>query len=123
MSLNPKDVVKVLESKTTENHSEDPSEDGSKPLIKMTPSIICADLDAPKLKYTDIETGEVKAGQVVLQAYIEPYSYQMMRRPGLTDEIDPYFKMDTIYWVTRQVSSILPFALLVKTMDATYLKL
>ncbi|PFX30331.1 N-chimaerin [Stylophora pistillata] len=123
MSLNPKEVVKVLESKTTENHSEDPSEDGSKPLIKMTPSIICADLDAPKLKYTDIETGEVKAGQVVLQAYIEPYSYQMMRRPGLTDEIDPYFKMDTIYWVTRQVSSILPFALLVKTMDATYLKL
>lgn len=124
LSLNPKDVIKIIESKTTENHSEDQlSEDGSKPLIKMTPSIICADLDSPKLKYTDIETGEIKAGQVVLQAYIEPYSYQMMRRPGLTDEIDPYFKMDTIYWVTRQASSILPFALLVKTMDATYLKL
>lgn len=123
MSLNPKEVVKVLESNTTDNHSEDLSEDGSKPLIKMTPSIICADLDAPKLKYNDTETGEVKAGQVVLQAYIEPYSYQMMRRPGMNDEIDPYFKMDTIYWVTRQASSILPFALLVKTMDATYLNL
>lgn len=123
LSLNPKEIMEILESKSTEGNSDDLSQEGSKPLIKMTPSIICADLDSPKLKYTDSETGENKAGQVVLQAYIEPYSYQMMRRPGLTEEIDPYFKMDTIYWVTRQASSIIPFALLVKTMDATYLKL
>lgn len=123
LSLNPEEVTEIIESKFSENQSDDLSQEGSKPLIKMTPSIICADLDSPKLKYTDSDTGESKAGQVVLQAYIEPYSYQMMRRPGSTEEIDPYFKMDTIYWVTRQASSIIPFALLVKTMDATYLKL
>ncbi|XP_068709911.1 uncharacterized protein [Montipora foliosa] len=123
LSLNPEEVSDLLESKFTDSRSDDTSQEGSKPLIKMTPSIICADLDSPKMKYTDIETGNSKAGQVVLQAYIEPYSYQMMRRPGSTDEIDPYFKINTIYWVTRQVSSIIPFALLVKTMDATYLKM
>ena len=123
LSLNPEKVTEMLESKFTENRSNDLNQEGSKPLIKMTPSIICADLDASKLKYTDSESGDSKAGQVVLQAYIEPYSYQMMRRSGSTEEIDPYFKMDTIYWVTRQTSSIIPFALLVKTMDATYLKL
>lgn len=123
LSLNPEEVTQVLESNSSESRSDDSSQEGSKPLIKMTPSIICADLDSAKLKYTDSDTGESKAGQVVLQAYIEPYSYQMMRRPGSTEEIDPYFKMDTIYWVTRQASSIIPFALLVKTMDATYLKL
>ena len=123
LSLNPGEVTEMLESRFSESRSDDSCQEGSKPLIKMTPSIICADLDSPKLKYTDSETGESKAGQVVLQAYIEPYSYQMMRRPGSTEEIDPYFKMDTIYWVTRQASSIIPFALLIKTMDATYLKL
>lgn len=123
LSLKPEEVTSMLESKFAENQSDDMSQEGYKPLIKMTPSIICADLDSPKLKYIDSDNGVSKAGQVVLQAYIEPYSYQMMRRPGSTDEIDPYFKMDTIYWVTRQVTSIIPFALLVKTMDATYLKL
>lgn len=123
LSLSPNDIIETLESKCADNNSDDLSQEGSKPLIKLTPSIICADLDSPKLKYIDSETAESKAGQVVLQAFIEPYSYQMMGRPGLTEEIDPYFRMDTIYWVTRQASSIIPFALLVKTMDATYLKL
>lgn len=123
LSLDPEEVTEILRSKFTENRSNDSSQEGSKPLIKLTPSIICADLDARKLRYADSDSGESKAGQVVLQAYIEPYSYQMMRRPGSTEEIDPYFKMDSIYWVTRQALSIIPFALLVKTMDATYLKL
>ena len=122
LSLNPEEVVQTLNSKFSEDNSDGLTPEGPRPLMKLTPSIICADLDSPKLKYTDSDT-RVKAGQVVLQAYIEPYSYQMMGRPGSTEEIDPYFKKDTIYWVTKQTGSIIPFALLVKTMEATYLQL
>lgn len=112
------DVLETMFGAEMENSDEMP-----KPLTKFTPSIICADLDSPPTKYTDPETDERRAGQVVLQVYIQPYSYRLMGRAGSKEEIDPYFKKETIYWVTNQMSSVVPFALLVKTMDATYLQL
>ena len=122
VSLNPHEVEEVLENWLNMTQSEATAQEGPKPLTKLTPSIVCADLDAERLKYTNPENGDTRAGQVLLQAYIHPFSYRVMGRPGAGEEIDPYFKNDGIYWVTNQASSIVPFALLVKTMDATYLE-
>ena len=121
LSTQPEEINFVLDMKLN------PDDDNQvatvpKPLIKFTPSIICADYDSPRLRYTDLFTRENRAGQVVLQVYIEPFSYKVMGRPGGGDEIDPFFKKDTIYWVTNQLASVVPFAILVKTLDATYLQ-
>lgn len=62
MFLNLKEVVKVFELNIIDNYLEDLSEDGFKLLIKMIFFIICVDLDVLKLKYNDIEIGEVKVG-------------------------------------------------------------
>lgn len=121
MSLSAQNIAEVLEK-----FNEDANDGGNempKPLTKFTPSIICADLDSPVTRYTDPETEERRAGQVVLQVYIQPYSYRSMGRAGSKEEIDPFFKKETIYWVTNQLSYVVPFALLAKTMDATYLQL
>lgn len=123
LSISPTQIQEVLESKLGLQETDDGPQEGPKTLTKLTPSIICADLDATKMKYTNQETGASRAGQVVLQVYIEPFSYKVMGRAGSAEEIDPYFKKDSIYWVTNQTSSIVPFALLIKTMDATYLDL
>ncbi|KXJ28158.1 uncharacterized protein LOC110231536 [Exaiptasia diaphana] len=121
MSLSAQNITEVLDKFGTDG--QDSSNEMPKPLTKFTPSIICADLDSPVTRYTDPETEERRAGQVVLQVYVQPYSCRPMGRAGSKEEIDPYFKKETIYWVTNQLTGIVPFALLVKTMDATYLQL
>jgi hypothetical protein len=122
MSLSADQITSVLETMFG-GEPENSSDEMPKPLTKFTPSIICADLDSQVTKYNDPETDERRAGQVVFQVYIQPYSYRLMGRAGSKEEIDPYFKKETIYWVTNQLSYVVPFALLVKTMDATYLQL
>ncbi|KAK3751348.1 hypothetical protein QZH41_000838 [Actinostola sp. cb2023] len=122
MSIGAQNITDTLENKFGAV-ADNSGDEMPKPLTKFTPSIICADLDSPVTKYTDPETEERRAGQVVLQVYIQPFSYRLMGRAGSKEEIDPYFKKETIYWVTNQLCSVVPFALLVKTMDATYLQL
>ena len=120
LSLHPEEVDYVLDVKL---NPDDLNQHVPKPLIKFTPSIICADYDAARLRYVDQETKVNCAGQIVLQVYIEPFSYKVMMRPGGGEEIDPYFKKESIYWVTNQMASVVPFAILVKTIDATYLQM
>lgn len=122
LSLHPEELNFVLDVQLNPDDGSQVS-NVPKPLIKFTPSIICADYDAPRLRYTDPETRGHRAGQIVLQVYIAPFSYKVMGRPGGGDEIDPYFKTENIYWVTNQMASVVPFAILVKTIDATYLQL
>ncbi|XP_032240707.2 uncharacterized protein LOC116619735 [Nematostella vectensis] len=122
MSLKPSDVIDVLQTKFQSEPENSGPEMGNS-LTKLTPSIICADLDSEKLRYTDPENDSKRAGQIVLQVYIQPFSYRLMGRVGSVEEIDPFFKKDSIYWVTSQMCYVVPFALLVKIMDATYLQI
>ena len=102
----------------------DPSEslclDG-KVFVKLTPSIICADLDSPIVEYKDSDSDELKIAKIALQVYIKPGSFQTMRRVGnsSTDEIDPYFKSKDIYWIVREHEDVIPFGVLVKRMRTT----
>ena len=92
-----------------------------KVFVKLTPSIICADVDSPVLEYQDSESDELKLVKIALQVYVRPGSFQTMGRAGSspTDEVDPYFQSKDIYWVVRDHDDVIPFGILIKRMRAT----
>jgi hypothetical protein len=92
-----------------------------KVFVKLTPSIICADLDSPVVEYQDSESDELKVAKITLQVYVKPGSFQTMGRAGSSpaDEIDPYFQSKDIYWVVREQDAVFPFGVLIKRMRAT----
>ncbi|XP_046851463.1 uncharacterized protein LOC124444839 [Xenia sp. Carnegie-2017] len=89
-----------------------------KVFIKLTPSIICADLDSSSVEYSDNDSSEVKIAKIALQVYVKPGSFQSMRRVGElpSDEIDPYFSSKDIYWIVREDEAVVPFGVLIKRM-------
>jgi hypothetical protein len=102
------------------NKPDSSSSDG-KVFVKLTPSIICADLDSPVVEYQDSESDELKVAKITLQVYVKPGSFQTMGRAGSSpaDEIDPYFQSKDIYWVVREQDAVFPFGVLIKRMRAT----
>ena len=96
-----------------------------KVFVKLTPSIICADLDSPVVEYQDSESDEHKVAKIALQVYVKPGSFQTMGRAGTTpvEEVDPYFQSKDIYWVVRETEAVIPFGILIKRMRTTHKKL
>lgn len=113
-SLSPETLAIVLDEGL--GVKRDSAFPDSKACIKLTPSIICADLDSQKVEYQDPDTEEYKVAQMVLQVYVKPGSFVTMGRAGNTEEIDPYFKSRDIYWVVREHNAVIPFGLLAKKM-------
>lgn len=95
-----------------------------KVFVKLTPSIICADLDSPEIEYQDSDVDELKVAKIALQVYVKPGSFQTMGRAGgsPTEEIDPYFQSKDIYWVVREHEAVIPFGVLIKRMRTTHKK-
>ncbi|XP_028391569.1 uncharacterized protein LOC114516329 [Dendronephthya gigantea] len=120
-SLSKEMLPSILE-KGLGNKADFLGSDG-KIFVKLTPSIICADLDSPVVEYQDSDSNELKVAKIALQVYVKPGSFQTMGRAGIsTEEIDPYFKSTDIYWVIRDNNSIIPFGILIKRMRMTYRK-
>lgn len=92
--------------------------------VKLTPSIICADLDSPVVEYQDWDSDEPKVAKIALQVYVKPGSFLTMGRAGSsqTEEIDPYFLSKDIYWVVREHEAVIPFGILIKRMRTTHKK-
>lgn len=96
--------------------TQDPAFPDAKAFIKLTPSIICADLDSEKIEYHELDSDKTKVAKMVLQVYVKPGSYITMGRAGNTEEIDPYFQSKDIYWVVRENNAVIPFGLLAKKL-------
>lgn len=89
--------------------------------VKLTPSIICADLDSPVMEFSDSD--ELKVAKIAIQVYVRPGSFQTMSRAGgSTEEIDPYFQSKNIYWIVREDNAVIPFGILVKRMRTSHKK-
>lgn len=113
-SLSPESLSTVLEEGLCEK--SDTMFPDAKTFVKLTPSIICADLDSKMVEYQDPDSYEVSVVQMVLQVYVKPGSFMTMGRAGSSEEIDPYFRSTDIYWVVRERNAVIPFGVLVKKM-------
>lgn len=115
-SLSPETLSTVLEEGLCEKPDGMMAFPDAKAVVKLTPSIICADLDSKKVEYQDPDAYEASVVQMVLQVYVKPGSFVTMGRVGSSEEIDPYFRSTDIYWVVREENAVIPFAVLVKKM-------
>lgn len=113
-SLSPETLSMVLEDGL--GKKPDATSTDAKVFIKLTPSIICADLDSPKINYQDPDSEEASVAQLVLQVYVKPGSFVTMAKAGSVEEIDPYFRSTDIYWVVREHNAVVPFGILTKKM-------